>query len=337
MKLSGPAAARFCREPDPSVLGVLLHGPDEGLLGLSRAELVARITEGDEMRLTRLDPAELRKDPAALEEALRARGFFPGRRVVLIEPAADSLTAALKPALADLAPEDALLVVVGPGLAGRSSLRKLFEAGKNLASVGLYPSAATLGDLSAALAEAGLNHGVAEDGLHALKAAVTEMDVGSVRQLIGKIALYGLGRTEPLSRDEIEALLPRATDSGLDVLITAVADGRAEEVGPLIARLSAAGTAPTRMLLAASAHFRNLLRLATAEGGPERALAQIRPPVWGPRRNEIVRQSRKWGAPRLESGLRLLFAAELGLRTPGQRPDRALVERTLIRLAMSAG
>jgi hypothetical protein len=66
--------------------GALLHGPDAGLVALRRRQLVNFLTDGDDLRLTRLEPGVAQKDPAGIDAALRARGFFPGRRVVLIGP-----------------------------------------------------------------------------------------------------------------------------------------------------------------------------------------------------------------------------------------------------------
>ena len=149
MKLAGARAAAFCARPDASAIGeltgALLHGPDPGLLALRRRELVDFATEGDDLRLTRLEPGVALKTPAEIDAALRARGFFPGRRVVLIEGARDTLAGPLKAILAGIGPggvsQDALLIITAEGLTARSALRKLFEGspGENgrLASLGL--------------------------------------------------------------------------------------------------------------------------------------------------------------------------------------------------------
>ena len=63
----------------------------------------------------------------------------------------------------------------------------------------------------------------------------------------------------------------------------------------------------------------------------------MRPPIFGPRRDRMLRQAQKWGVVRLEQALTLLTDTDLQLRSAGQHaPAMALVERTLIRLAMMA-
>jgi DNA polymerase-3 subunit delta len=132
-------------------------------------------------------------------------------------------------------------------------------------------------------------------------------------------------------------LLPVAADSELDRLVAAVAEGRADAVGPLIGRLAAAGVGAAGMLIAAGRHFRQLLGLAAARDGIDSALGRLRPPAFGPRRQALAAQARRWGPGRLETANRLLFQADRTLRSAGSRPDRALVERCLIRLAMMVG
>jgi DNA polymerase-3 subunit delta len=61
----------------------------------------------------------------------------------------------------------------------------------------------------------------------------------------------------------------------------------------------------------------------------------MRPPVIGPRRDRMLRQAQRWGAPDLEAAVQLLTETDLHLRSAAQTaPQMALVERALIRLAM---
>ncbi|MCH8168139.1 MAG: DNA polymerase III subunit delta [Proteobacteria bacterium] len=348
MKLAGARAAAFCARPGPEMLGrmagALLHGPDAGLVALRRRELVDVLTEGDDLRLTRLEPAAALKDPAGIDAALRARGFFPGRRVVLIEGARDTLAGPLKAILAatgsgDSSPravEDAFLVVTASSLAARSALRRLFEGAGGLASLGLYPEPPGEAELARLLRSAGLGDGLTPEAGQDLAVVASLIDRGALLQLIEKISVFALDRDQPLGQAELAPLLPAAADSELDRLVVAVAEGRAEAVGPLIGRLAAAGIGVAGMLIATGRHFRQLLALAAARDGIDSALGRLRPPAFGPRRRALAAQTRRWGPGRLETANRLLFRADRTLRSAGGRPDRALVERCLIRLAMMA-
>ncbi len=63
----------------------------------------------------------------------------------------------------------------------------------------------------------------------------------------------------------------------------------------------------------------------------------MRPPIFGPRRDRMLRQAQGWGAPKLEQALTILTDTDLQLRSAGQTaPTMALVERAFLRLAMLA-
>lgn len=339
MKLSGREAARFCARPDLSILGVLLHGPDAGLIAARRREVVAAAMEGeiDDLRLTDVAAADARKNAAAIDEALKARGFFPGRRVVTILGGTDGLSKPLGGVLEDVTAEDALLVVTADVLPARSSLRKLFEGHGQLMSLQFFDDGMAPEDIGDALAAAGLRHGVTRDAMGLLNGIIRDMDHGSALRLIETIAIYGLNREEPLDEVEIALVAPVGLDTDVDRFVEATAGGRADQIGPLLRKLAASGVQPVALVLALQRHFRQLFRIATDGRGADAAIAALRPPVWGPRRDALASQARRWSGARVEQAVRLLFETDKRIRSAGRPPEMALVERCGLRLAIMAG
>lgn len=333
MKLSGGAGAAFCRRPDPSRAGALLHGPDAGLLGLRRRDLARALSEDDPLRLTRLEPDQVRRDPAALDTALKSRGFFSGRQVVVIEGAKDGLTAAIAPLIGELMPDDGFLLVTGTALGPRSSLRKLFEGADRLVAIGLYPDPPDAHEIGQRLAEAGGPKAIDPAAMAGLEELGRALDPGSFERLLDTLALYAHG-AEMLTAEDLAALAPGGAGGDLDLLVMAVAQADAPRIGPLLARLGASGTAPASALGATARHFRRLVALASHPGGPRAAVEAARPPVRGPRRDALLADLRRWPAPRAEAALRQLFETERRLRSPGHRPEAAMVERALLRVAL---
>ncbi len=96
MKLTGAEARRYLAKPDAGKAALVIFGEDAMRVALKRAEAVLALAgpgADAEMRLTRISAAELRKDATVLLDAITARGFFPGPRVVVVEDASDGLTA----------------------------------------------------------------------------------------------------------------------------------------------------------------------------------------------------------------------------------------------------
>jgi DNA polymerase-3 subunit delta len=83
-------------------------------------------------------------------------------------------------------------------------------------------------------------------------------------------------------------------------------------------------------------HFRRLHTVASDPGGAAAGAGRLRPPVFGPRRDKIVRQASGWGRDRLEKALAVLTDTDLQLRSADTAPPAAVLERALIRLAMMA-
>jgi DNA polymerase-3 subunit delta len=105
----------------------------------------------------------------------------------------------------------------------------------------------------------------------------------------------------------------------------------------VLRRLKAQGVQPVGLCIGATRHFRALYTAASDPGGPGQGIGRLRPPVFGPRRDRMLRQAQTWGAERLQQALTILTDTDLHLRSAAQRaPEMALVERALIRLAMLA-
>lgn len=338
MKLSGRDARRLFDKPDAAMPAALVYGADPMRVAAARNRLVERLVgpgADAEMRLVRMPGAELRRDPAMLSDALRAQGFFPGPRAVVVEDATDSVTRTIEAALSDWQPGDATLVVSAGALPARSSLRKFFESHPKAAAAPVYDDAPGRDEIEAMLAEAGAPTLDAE-AMRDLLTLAAAVSPGDLRQTIEKLALYKHGDTTPATAEDLAAVVPATIEAGVDELVHVVAEGRQAEVAPLLRKLWAQGIQPVQVCIAAERHFGALHRAAGDPSGPERGIAAVRPPVFGPRRSRMVRQASHWRVERLEAALRLLTETDLTLRSGRPLPQTALVERAMIRLAIMA-
>jgi DNA polymerase-3 subunit delta len=339
MKLSPREASGYFARPDPDKTGLLIYGTDAMRVALKRQEVVAALVgpQGEEeMRLTRLAGGELRRDGAALMDAVKAIGFFPGPRVVLVDEATDAAAPAILAALEDWAPGDAQIVVTAGALKASSKLRKAFEAHRNAYAAAIYDDPPSREEIERELKRAGLappDRAAMEDILALSRA----LDPGDFRQTLEKIALYKFGDSAPLTSEDVAQCAPASTEAAVDDVLHAAAEARIDAIGPLMSRLRAQGVAPVTLCIQAMRHFRTLHTAAADPGGPAAGMGRMRPPVFGPRRDRMVRQAQAWGAPRLDTALQLVTDTDLTLRSAGQHaPDMALVERMLIRLSMLA-
>ncbi len=338
MKLSPRDAAAWLKRPDPGNPGLLIFGADPMRVATRRKDATTAIvgpTGEAEMRLTRIAAADLRKDPALLNDAIKAQGFFPGPRAALVEDATDATAPVLVAALADWRRGDAQVVVTAGQLAPRSALRKLFEAHPAALALALYDDPPGRDEIEAALAAAGLRD-VPGDTMAALTQLARSLDPGDFRQTVEKLGLYMYGQDAPPGTEDVAACAPRSAEAGVDDLLAIVAEARTQEIAGVLQRLYAQGVTPVALCIGAMRHFRALHGAASDPGGASSGVARLRPPVFGPRRDMMARQAGAWGRDRLEKALTVLLDTDLQLRSASRAPQQALVERTLIRLAMMA-
>lgn len=335
MKVTSRETDRFLAQP-PSTCGlILLFGPDAMRIALKREDFVKTslgANAQEEMRLTRMTGAELRSEPAALQDAVKAIGFFPGPRAVLITEAGDGIAAIVKDALAAWAEGDAVIVLEAGNLGKGSKLRKLAEADPAAAACGIYADPPSRGAVQDQLGKSGLT--ADNDALDLLVSYAMRMDPGDFRQLLEKLALYRMGATGAASVEDVDAIAPATTEHAIDDAIHAAADGAAGNLASAIQRLSDQGIGATTMIISATRHFRQLHAAASDPGGAGSGIAKLRPPVFGPRRDRMLRQAQSWGMHKLETALTILTDADLALRSSSSAPAMAVTERAFIRIAM---
>tara|TARA_R110002049_G_scaffold44333_5_gene130022 strand:+ start:74091 stop:75089 length:999 start_codon:yes stop_codon:yes gene_type:complete len=327
MKLSPRDAKGLFARPENGRTGLLIYGGDAMRVALKRQEFLKNLlgpNAEEEMRLTRMPAAELRRDPALLLDAIKAVGFFPGPRAALVEDANDNIAQILINTLADWQAGDAQIVVTGGDLKKTSKVLKAFETHKNAYAAAIYDNPPDRAEIEQLLKDAGLTP--QDDTMAALSDLARVLDPGDFRQTLKKITLYKLSDPSPVSLDDIAACAPTSTEAEVDDILHVVAEARAADIGPVMSKLQGQGVNAVTLCIMAIRHFRTLYRIAASPGAP----------IYGVRdRDRAMRQAKQWGAAKLETALAELTDTDLTLRSAGQHaPALALVERTFIRLAM---
>ncbi len=336
MKLFGRDASRYIRKPNLKSPGMLIYGADNlrvsYCLGLAVESLL-----GDggakEMRLDRIVGRDLQRDPDWIGLAVKAQGFFEGRRVVLVEEATDGSAKLISPALKEWNPGDAYIVAQAGTLSPNSKLRLLFERHKSACAAPIFADAEDQVVAETLIGEAGLG-GISADCRRDIESLGRSLDPMALKQFLEKLALFKIGDDAPVSSEDIEACAPASTDTTLNGALDLIADGQVGRAGEAVTRLAGQGHAPAGICTAAKRYFQNMHRVASDPEGPQAAFAKLKPPVFGKyRRLALERRAQQWGFARTEAALMHLVEADLALRSGGPLPGRELIERVLIRIA----
>lgn len=334
MKLAGAEANRYLAKPDPGRAGLLIFGVDAMRVALKRQEVIAALIgpKGEEeMRLTRMAGAALRKDATLLLDAVKAMGFFPGPRVAFVEEATDTCTEALLAALRDWRKGDAVIVVTAGNLTPKSPLKSLMEKHPSAVCIGLYDEPPSRNEVEALLQRAGL--------LRIEPAAMAEvltlsraLDPGDFRQTLEKLSLYKHGDPGPLTVTEVMDLAPGSLETDVLDVVAAAVDGNDVQLALLMRRIEAQGVAPVTLCIQALRYLRALHVAASDPGGVSAGIG--RSFGFGNRRAAMQAQAARWSGWSLEQALALLVETDLTLRSTSRAPAMAVMERALLRIAM---
>jgi len=328
MKLGLRDGTGIVAKPPKDKLGLLLYGGDSMRVALKRQEYLKALlgpAAEEEMRLTRIAAADMRREPALLMDAIKAVGFFPGPRAAFVEGANELVAQIIIDTMADWQMGDAQIVVTAGDLKKTSKLLKAFEGHRDAYAWGIFDNPPDRAEIERLLSDAGLK--AQGDEMAALEDLARSLDPGDFRQTLEKLSLYKLSEPNtPVSLEDIAACAPASIEAALDDILNIVAEKKTPQIGPMMRRLQSQGVNAVTLSIMAMRHFRTLHRSACNPGAP----------VWGVRdRNRVQQQSRDWGAAKLDTALTILTDTDLLLRSAGQTaPAMAIIERTFIRLAM---
>ncbi len=269
MKITASRINDFLRRPGPEIAGVLLFGPDQGLVHERAGILAGTVVEdpGDPFRVVELTGAAIKSDPPLLADEAAQLSMTGGRRVIRVVDATDGIAEALKNFLENPRGENLVIIEAG-NLGPRSSLRKLFQKAGNRASIGCYE------DDSRGLM-AVINETLGRHGLRATPDALSFLaqNLGSdrlvTRNELEKLALYAGGKTSAkgnggsgaggaVTLDDAMACIGDSAAMSLDSIAYAAASGDPRALDRAFERALLEGTSPIGILRAVGRHLQKL-------------------------------------------------------------------------------
>ena len=339
MKVAPRQIDSFLRAPDPKARGILVYGPDAGLV-CERADTLARLVVkdlADPFLVAEITPAALREEPTLIADEAASIALTGGRRVVRVRDAVDAMVGPLELFLDD-SPGDALVIVQAGALGARAALRKLFESAANAAAIACYADdAQTLERLiHATLATQDIT--VSRDAVAYLSANLGA-DRGVSRAELEKLALY-VGKGGTISLDDAMASVGNSSAVSLDNVVMAAGSGDGFAADQALTRSYQEGAHPVSVLRALGRHLTRLqLARAKMDGGAsaDAAMKALRPPIFFKLAAAFRGQLRSWNAWKLLTAFGLVLEAERQCKQTGA-PAQALCGRAVLqvsRLAMA--
>lgn len=339
MKLSGGKADAFIKNPPMGIKGILLFGPDAGLVR-ERGKSLCKFYAGDdaEFSIHELTGDAVRKDPAILADMGSALSLMGGEPVVRVRDISDNIVGIIDSWLEGGGGVNPGIFEAGE-LAPRSKLRQAFEKRKDAAAIGCYPDEGQ--SLEAVIRQHMRENGVAleQDAIPGIVARLGT-DRLAIRQELDKLVLYAGGPNQggSLSGTDVDAAIGDVKTTSMDELAFAAASGNSEKLAAGLDLALAEGLAPVALLRVVQRHFDRLLLVKSAMTAGEDAgiaMKKLRPPIFFKLENAFRTQVQRWPEADLVKCLQLLMSAERDCKS-GLTIDRAVFERSLLQICQVA-
>nr|MBQ0091499.1 hypothetical protein [Candidatus Enterousia merdequi] len=239
-----------------NINAVLIYGPDAGLVDELCDKAIEKL-EIDKDNLLALDANELRDKQDAVFAESCSPSMFGGRKAVLISGAGDSDSKIIS----DLVTSTSLCatIIVAAGDLRIGSLRRLFDEGKNIASIACYSDdTKTLESLIHK--ELSVEAGIRQITPDAMSYMLSHMggDRGITRSFLQKIAIY-VSDKHVVDLEDVEKCLPDTSATSADDYLYSLSAGHINPTMVALDRLIYGGADANMLVRMLYLHFQKLL------------------------------------------------------------------------------
>ena len=347
MKLTGTRATRFLDNPSSDTIGILLFGPDRGLVKTRSAALALKFMPNadDAFGTTILTADDLSSDPARLADEMSALSLLGDDRLVRLRLDHERNGAAISKLIKqfDTEPDkaEAKLIIEAGDMTPRSPIRKACEAAGRFVSIGCYPASAK--DLAEQIKTtlSDLNIGIEGDALE-LWGPLLEGDHALAANEIEKMALYkGYGKAAGavVTLADIRAIAAGGQSASIETIVMQTMSGDVEAADSSYRRAMSGKINPVSVLIGLQRHLLRLVEASMAlESGENmgQALRSLRPPVFSMQEDLFRRHLSLWPLTMLRRALLQSQKAEREIKTAAS-PTEAIMGRLILALASYAG
>jgi len=339
VKLSGGRVDAYLKAPDPSHVGALFFGPDQGLCA-ERAGILAQAfcqNPDDPFAATSLNADDLTGDPARLVDEMSALSLLGDARLIHIRLSHERGGAAIAKTITMLDGNldrcAAKLIIEAGDLSPRSAVRKCFEKARNFAAIPCY--ADTIASLNGLVKSelAAQNIRIEQEALEAF-VPLLQGDRRMARSEIDKLALY-MGENTCVGFEDIKAVAAGAGAAGLDDIVFDTLGGRPQKADGGYQRALAGKITSHSILAALQRHLTRLHQAKSLMGAGQsanEAMGNLRPPVFIMQKTGFANHLHIWSELALARALSESLATEKRMKTTGA-PAQAILGRLLLALS----
>lgn len=343
MKIRGREVESFAKKPKETVWAALIFGADDGVVSDTAKLLSQSWSGGKPLEIQTLDENDIKSDPPLLFDALEAQSLLGDVRIVKIRTKGEKISSQILNAIAvgEEKPDKfgGKLLILAEKLTPKSKLRSNIEKSKHSVAIQCY--ADNLADAQTIIRRELEKDSVRIDSdALALFASTLPGHRALMRSEIEKLALFGLGRSQSITVDEIRALAAGNVDHELYALVAHVMNGMPQKAYQEYDRLAASGVNAISVFRAFDRELTRMLKahetIDTTGRSDKTVGMKLSPPIWESEWPAFAKRLRVWNVKKLQTAVRKLYDIELNTKKGETVAEPEL--RVLIRsLALAGG
>lgn len=336
MKIPAGKIDAFVERFDKSLAGVLLYGPEVGLIE-ERAEVISKqISPSEDPFLNiELEMGKIKESEAALYDELSALSFSSGRKVIKVRDANEGLAKILK----ELPDENMFegenapfLLILTEELPPRSSLRQLFENQGKFAAIPCYKDDETSLALVVRKRLKDIGFSFDED----VPDTIAQFSLGNrmvMTREIEKLEIY-MGERRRITMQDVSAVIVDTAELSLEELVHATADRDIERISYNLKKALAEGVNAITIFRYLTNYFFRLINVTEKIKNGEteiEAINSLRPPIFFKQMPSFRRHVGYWSKRNLHAVIAHVYDAEVLVKS-NTLPAEVLISRKLIEI-----
>ena len=318
MKIQAYQVDKFIKDikNQKNLKGVLIYGPDEGLVNLRQKEVLSKIVEDvkDPFAVTTLYDSQVKENPQRIAEEFVSISMFGGRKAIIVKGAKNTITEILR-GVESLA-GDNFVIVLGGELDTRSSLRKFAEASPYFASLPCYvdDEKSMRQVISQRLTELGFKYSSDVVDVFVEKFGGNRL---IMMNEIEKLATY-MGDKKDLKVEILEECIKDVSETQIDELVNSFANFESERMIVVLNKLFSENVNFIIILRSLMNYFMKLrLVRGLVDNGKDyaEALRELRPPLFFKQIPMFKRHVNEWRLENINLFLDRLNEAEANCKS----------------------
>ena len=314
MKIPPTKADNFLSSVPQQIFGVLLYGPNKGLVSL-RAETLYTDwfnCSNSKTEIIKLEGADILKNNSLLFDNLNSMSLISNLTIISISNCSGAITKLFKE-INFSNYEDIKIIIKNDEMGPRSSLRTLFENNALLASLPCYEDG--LNENISFIKETFIKNNlvVPENYIEEI-ANYLSTDRLINKQELNKFITYINGNNEHINSNIILMTLSASNDFSLENISYSVGGGQKKSLLKNLKSAYMVGTSPISIIRSCNYHFERLLFVKQKIGmhlSLADAMNLLKPRVFFKKQNSFIYQVNNWNLDLLFKATSTLLYAEL--------------------------